>query len=50
MMYMVTAIKDIYDANGVEVVGIFNDAEKAYKAKLKVEEWMENVGTWCTRQ
>ena len=41
MMYMVTAIRDIYETNGVEVVGIFNTKEKAYEAKSKVVEWME---------
>ena len=41
MMYMVTAIRDIYETNGVEVVGIFDTEEKAYEAKTKVEEWME---------
>lgn len=42
MMYMVTAIRDTYEANGVEVAGIFDTIEKAYKAKAKVEEWMED--------
>lgn len=41
MMYMVTAICNIYETNGVEVAGVFDDAEKAYEAKLKVEKWME---------
>ena len=42
MMYMVTAIRDVYDAEcGVEVVGIFDTEEKALKAAAKVEEWME---------
>lgn len=41
MMYMVTAIRDIHEANGVEVAGIFDTEEKAYEAKAKVVEWME---------
>lgn len=45
MMYIVTAnrdiTRDVYETNGVEVAGIFDDAEKAYEAKLKVEKWME---------
>ena len=41
MMYMVTAIKDTCEANGVEVAGIFDTEEKAYEAKQKVEAWME---------
>lgn len=41
MMYMVTAIRDTYEANGVEVAGIFDTEEKAYEAKAKVVEWME---------
>lgn len=40
-MYLVTAIRDIYESNGVEVVGIFDTEEKAYSAKAKVVEWME---------
>ena len=40
-MYMVTAIRDTYEANGVEVAGIFDTEEKAYEAKAKVVEWME---------
>ena len=41
MMYMVTAIRDTYEANWVEVAGIFDTEEKAYEAKAKVVEWME---------
>lgn len=42
MMYMVTAIRDTYDVEcGVEVAGVFDDTEKAYEAKLRVEKWME---------
>lgn len=42
MMYIVTAIRDVYESNGVEVAGIFDTEEKAYKAKEKVEKWMED--------
>lgn len=43
MMYMVTVVKDIYDANGgVEIAGIFDTEEKAWKAKAMVVEWLEN--------
>ena len=45
MMYMVTAIRDTYEANGVEVAGIFDTEEKAYEAKAKVVEWMEENGS-----
>lgn len=41
MMYMVTAIRDIYETNGVEIAGIFDTEEKAYEAKAKVVAWME---------
>ena len=41
-MYMVTAIRDVCEENGVEVVGIFDTEEKAYKAKAKVEKWMKD--------
>ena len=40
-MYLVTAIRDIYESNGVEVVGIFDKEEKAYSAKDKVVAWMK---------
>ena len=43
MMYMVTVVKDIYDTNGgVEIAGIFDMEEKAWKAKARVVEWLEN--------
>lgn len=43
MMYMVTVVKDIYDVNGgVEIAGIFDTEEKAWKAKARVVEWLEN--------
>ena len=42
MMYMVTAKRHYYDFEGVEVAGIFDDAEKAYAAKLKVEQWLKD--------
>lgn len=41
MMYIVTAIRDTYETNNVEVAGIFDTAEKAYEAREKVVEWME---------
>lgn len=42
MMYMVTAIRDTHDMDyGVEVAGIFDTEEKAFKAKARVEKWME---------
>ena len=40
-MYIVTAIREIYDTTNVEVAGIFDTEEKAYEAKEKVVEWME---------
>ena len=43
MIYMVTVVKDVYDANnGVEIAGIFDTEEKAWKAKARVIEWLEN--------
>lgn len=44
MMYIVTVVKDIYEAeynSGVEVAGVFDDVEKAYEAKVKVENWLK---------
>lgn len=41
MMYMVTAIRNTDETNGVEVAGIFDTEEKAYEARAKVAEWME---------
>lgn len=41
MLYIVKVFRDIYETNEVEVVGIFDTEEKAYKAKAKVVEWME---------
>ena len=43
-MWLVTAIKDTCESNGVEVAGIFGTKEKAYEAKQKVEVWMEENG------
>lgn len=41
-MYIVTAIRDTYEIeNGVEIVGVFNTEEKAFKAKAKVIDWMK---------
>ncbi len=40
-MFIVTAIKDKYDDVGLEIVGVFNDSDKAYKAKEMVENWMQ---------
>ena len=43
MRYLVTAIRDIYSGEtGVEVAGIFDTEEKAYDAKVKVENWMQD--------
>ena len=41
MMYMVTAIRNTDETNGVEVAGIFDTEEKAYEARAKVAKWME---------
>ena len=44
-MYIVTAIKDTYDSEcGIEIVGIFDNQDKAYIAKSEVEKWMESNG------
>lgn len=43
-MYIVTAIRDIDETTGVEIAGIFDSEDKAYKAKAKVESWMEENG------
>ena len=44
-MYLITAVKDVYDAEcGVEIAGLFDTKEKAYEAKEKVETWLENEG------
>ena len=45
MMYIVTAIKDVYDSEcSVEIVGLFDSEDKAYLAKSEVEKWMESNG------
>lgn len=41
MMYIVTAIREIDDTTNVEVAGIFDTPEKAFEARTKVTEWME---------
>lgn len=41
MMYIVTAIRETDDATNVEVAGIFDTPEKAFEAREKVAEWME---------
>ena len=41
MMYVVTAMKNVYEANGVEIAGIFDSKEKAHEVALKVIKWME---------
>lgn len=46
-MYMVTAIRDIYEESGVEIAGVFDDVEKAYEVKLKVETWMKENEYEC---
>lgn len=40
-MYMVTAVRDIYEETGVEVAGVFDTEEKAYEAKARIEQWMK---------
>ena len=40
--YLVTAIRDIDDTNNVEVAGVFDTIEQAYKAKDIISNWMEN--------
>ena len=40
-MYIVMAIREIDDTTNVEVAGIFNAPEKAFEAREKVAEWME---------
>lgn len=41
MMYIVTAIREIDDTTSVEVAGVFDTPEKAFEAREKVAEWME---------
>ena len=41
MMYIVTAIREIDDTTNVEVAGIFDTPEKAFEARTKVADWME---------
>ena len=41
MMYIVTAIRELDDTTNVEVAGIFDTPEKAFEAREKVVEWME---------
>jgi hypothetical protein len=42
IMYLVTAVRDIYEETGVEVAGVFDTEAKAYEAKARVEEWMKD--------
>lgn len=41
-MYLVTVVREVTNDCGVEVVGIFDSEEKAYKAQAKVEKWMKD--------
>lgn len=41
-MYIVTAIRDVFDFAGVEVAGIFETEEKAIEAKQQVKQWMKD--------
>ena len=44
-MYLVTVVKDIYEeAIGVEIAGMFDTEKKAYEAKAKVVEWLDDEG------
>ena len=42
MLYIVTAIRDIDETNNVEVAGVFDTPEKAFEARAKVVQWMED--------
>lgn len=44
MKYLVTAIRDCEESNGVEIAGIFDTEQRAYEAKARVSEWMEKEG------
>lgn len=43
-MWLVTAVIDKYEANGVEIAGYFTKPEIAYEAKAEVEKWMHTNG------
>ena len=41
MMYIVAAIRELDEnENGVEIAGVFDTPEKAFKAREKVVDWM----------
>lgn len=43
--WIVTVIQDIYEeTSGVEIAGLFSSEAKAYKAKAKVQDWLEKEG------
>ena len=45
MMYIVTAVKDIYETDGgVEVAGIFDTEEKAEQAKDSARKYLYEEG------
>lgn len=45
MMYVVTAVKDVYETDGgVEVAGVFDTEEKAEEAKASVRQYLFEEG------
>ena len=44
MMYIVTAIKNVEEATGVEIAGVFDSEEKANDARNDVAAWLSNDG------
>lgn len=44
MMYIVTAIRDVEEATGVEIAGVFDSEPKANAARNEVAEWLSNDG------
>lgn len=41
-VWLVSVVKDIYEEGaGVEIAGIFTTEEKAYEAKAKVIDWLD---------
>lgn len=42
-VWLVSVIKDVYEAEcGIEIAGIFTTKEKAYEAKAKITEYLED--------
>lgn len=44
MMYLVNVVREVNEEEVLELAGVFDEEEKAYDAKNKIEEWLEEHG------